>query len=193
MSGVPGRSEIEEGFRLASEAVRIAEDIGNPSIRVTAVVAVGIAEMGVGRFEDAVLTLQTALSEARELKVAIFEEATLLTHLSRAHLGAGDGAAARAAADEAVAVAQRQGARVSEALALLTRARVRRATGAPPGEVDADLAAALDLARVTGATATRPRSKPNNNPEPVHAARAEKTVNIVPVCVSSSGWRRLSG
>jgi class 3 adenylate cyclase len=73
--------------------------------------------------------------------------------LSRAHLGAGDRAAAQESADEAVAVAHRQGARVIETFALLTRARVRRATGGPPDEVEADLTAALDLARTTGVTA----------------------------------------
>jgi adenylate cyclase len=146
-------AEIDQGLKHATEAVRIAEDIGNPAIRVTALLAVGIAEVGLERFDDAVLTLHTALADARDRQIARFEEANLLIHLSRAHLGAGDRAAAQESADEAVAVAHRQGARVIETFALLTRARVRRATGGPPDEVEADLTAALDLARTTGVTA----------------------------------------
>lgn len=146
-------AETEDGLKRASEAVRIAEDIGNPSVQVTALGAVGIAEVALGRFQDATVTLDSALSEARERQLALFEEATLLTHLARARLGTGAGTTAQRAADEAVAVAHRQGARVVESLALLTRARVRRATGKPPRDVEADLAAALTLARETGATA----------------------------------------
>jgi adenylate cyclase len=145
--------EFEEALKHASEAVRIAEDIGHPSVHVTALGAVGIAKIGLGRFEDAAATLETALSRARDLHVALFEEATLLTHLARARTGLGDGHGAERTAGEAVAVARRQGARVLECLALLTRARVRRATGHPVEQVEADLAAALDLARITGATA----------------------------------------
>ena len=46
-----------------------------------------------------------------------------------------------------------QGAAVIECLALLTRARITRATDGGADEVAADLAAALALARETGATA----------------------------------------
>jgi len=146
-------AETEEGLKLASEAVRIADDIGNPAVRVTALGAVGIAEIALGRFQDATLTLESALADARHRQLALFEEASLLIHLARARLGAGDGASAQPIADEAVAVAHRQGARVVESLALLTRARVRQTTGMPVGDVEADLAAALILARETGATA----------------------------------------
>jgi hypothetical protein len=52
-----------------------------------------------------------------------------------------------------VEVAHRQGSTVLECAALLARARINRATGGPAAEVAADLAAALTLARQTGATA----------------------------------------
>ena len=64
-----------------------------------------------------------------------------------------DGKAARDTVDQAVEVARRQGARVVECLALLTRARILEATGGGTDDVEADLLAALTLARETGATA----------------------------------------
>jgi adenylate cyclase len=146
-------AEIDEGLKHAAEAVRIAEDIGNPAVRVTALGAVGVAEIALGRAGDAVSSLETALAQARDLGVALFEEPTLLIHLARALLDAGEGEGAARAADEAVTVARGQGASVVECLALLTRAGVRRALGADPPTVEADLAAALHLARQTGATA----------------------------------------
>jgi hypothetical protein len=54
-------------------------------------------------------------------------------------------------ADEAVAIARRQGTRVVECLALLTRARVLRETGTDPAQAGTDLDAADRLAEETGA------------------------------------------
>jgi hypothetical protein len=83
-----------------------------------------------------------------------FEEAKLLIDRARARLGLGEHDGARQSATEAVDVARRQGAPVIETLALLTRARVSRATGARADVVAADLSAALALAQETGATAS---------------------------------------
>jgi class 3 adenylate cyclase/tetratricopeptide (TPR) repeat protein len=146
--------EFEASLKRAQEAVRIAEDTGNTSSRVIAMGAVGIAEVGLGSFPDAVETLERALDETRRRQVALFEEARLLVHLALARLGCGDGDAARSTASEAVEVARRQGARVLECLALLTRAQVRRATG--DDVVHADLDAALGLVRETGALTYEP-------------------------------------
>jgi hypothetical protein len=60
------------------------------------------------------------------------------------------------AADEAVELARRQGARVHECLALLTRGRVGRSSGATTDAVGADLAAALTLAAEVGALTYEP-------------------------------------
>ncbi len=115
--------------------------------------AVGIAELGLGRFREAAESVREALAEARQHQVVLFEEARLLTHLGRAQLGLGDREGALRGASDAVDVARRQGARVTECLALLSRARIRRATGAPAGDVEADLASALVLPRETEASA----------------------------------------
>jgi tetratricopeptide (TPR) repeat protein len=144
-------AEAEDGLARAQEAVRVAEDFGNPMVQVSALGAVGVAELSLGRFGEAAATLERALDLARARQVALFEESPLLVHLARAYIGAGDGEAARRAADEAVEVAHRQGAPVVQCFALLTRARLCRATGDPPGAA-ADLATALGLAQETGAS-----------------------------------------
>jgi tetratricopeptide (TPR) repeat protein len=150
-------NEFEASLKGAHEALRIAEDTGNTSSQVVALGGVGIAEVGLGHFAEAVETLEQALAEARQRQVALFEEARMLAHLARAHLGLGQTQAALQAADEAVEVARRQGARVLECLALLTRAQVGRSTGiAGEQAVIADLDAALSLVKETGAVAYEP-------------------------------------
>jgi class 3 adenylate cyclase len=66
------------------------------------------------------------------------------------------GRPAAAAADESVEVARRQGARVHECLALLTRARVCRSEGGSTEAVGADLDAALTLVSEVGALTYEP-------------------------------------
>jgi adenylate cyclase len=145
--------EFEASLKRAHEAVRIADDSGNASGHVQALGALGVAEIGLGRHPEAAETLGQALTEARQRQVALFEEARILVHLAQARLARGDHGQARETAHEAVEVAQRQGARTVECLARLTRARILRATGATPEEIQSDLASALILARETGATA----------------------------------------
>ena len=84
------------------------------------------------------------------------EEARALAQLARAQLGMGHHEAACQAADEAVNVAQRQGARALECPALLTRGQILRATGGAAEAILADLHAALELVRETGALAYEP-------------------------------------
>jgi class 3 adenylate cyclase/tetratricopeptide (TPR) repeat protein len=146
-------NEFEASLQHAHEAVRLTEDTGNAGVGVVALGAVGIAEVGLRHFPEAAAALQQGLANGRQHEAGLFEEARLLTYLARALLGQGDHPGARRTANQAVDVARRQGAPVIESLALLTRARVQRATGAPPADSDADLGAALTLARRTGATA----------------------------------------
>jgi adenylate cyclase len=148
--------EFKTSLERAHEAVRIAEDSGNTSNHVLALGAVGIAEIGLGRFPEAARAVERALAEARQRQVALFDEARLLVHLARAHLGMGDPNLARQAADEAVNVGRRQGARVVECLALLTRGQILLATAGPEGAILADLRAALDLVNETGALVYEP-------------------------------------
>jgi adenylate cyclase len=143
--------ESEAALAHATEALRIADDTANPANRVIALRAQGVSLNGLGRFDHATEVLEQGLAVARARKVALFEEGVLLTHLALAHLGAGRFAEAAAAADEAVDIARRQGAAIVECHAHLVRARIGRASGAPPDQVAGDVAAGLDLVAQTGA------------------------------------------
>jgi ATP/maltotriose-dependent transcriptional regulator MalT len=118
----------------------------------------GIAALLAARPDSAAEDFSLALAEARERRAGLAEEASLLAHLARAHLALGNTQAARQAAGEAVELARRQGARIVEILALLTRAQVVRTTGADadPGTARPDLDAALALVHETGAVAYEP-------------------------------------
>ncbi|MGH9008366.1 MAG: hypothetical protein ACRDYF_00790 [Acidimicrobiia bacterium] len=137
----------------AHEAVRVAEDSGFVSTHVTALQAMGVAELLHRNPSGAAATFDLALKEAREHRSGLHEEASLLAYLTRALLAMGDEykAKARTAAEEAVAVARRQGARVVECAALFTRARVLRETSADLDQARVDLEAADRLAADTGA------------------------------------------
>jgi class 3 adenylate cyclase len=137
----------------AHEAVRLAQDSGFVSTHVTALQAMGVAELLHRNPSGAAATFDLALKEARERRSGLHEEASLLAYLARALLAIGDdyAAKARAAADEAVAVARRQGARVVECAALATRARVLRETSADVDQARVVLDAADRLAADTGA------------------------------------------
>jgi len=140
----------------AIEAARISGDSGNLALHVIASQALGMAELAAGRWEEAAMTLARALSEARQHRVGLCEEASLLAYLALALLGVGDKAVAVSRAEEAVVVARRQGARVLECLALLTRARVLREVSGPEGTVHDDLIAALAVVQETGAATYEP-------------------------------------
>jgi adenylate cyclase len=147
------RTEAERltGVGAAREAVGITEAAGNISGLVVARAGVGYAELALGHHADAVEHLEQALGEARRRHTALFEEARILTDLALAHLGLGDADRARRLASEAVGVARRQGSTAVECAALIARARIMRATGAPPAETNADLDASLAVARAIGA------------------------------------------
>jgi len=137
----------------AHEAVRVAEDSGFAAAHVTALQAMGVAELLHGNPSGAAATFELALNEAREHGSGLQEEASLLAYLTRALLAMGDEytARARTAAEEAVAVAHRQGARVVECAALLIRAQVLREASADLDQARVDLDAADRLAADTGA------------------------------------------
>lgn len=110
-------------------------------------------------YDEAIEAIDRGLTVAREHNAGLSEEARLLTRLAQARLGQGEGDLARAAADEAVEVARRQGARVLACHALLVRARVRRVTTTGDDDLAgarADLDAATALARETGASTYEP-------------------------------------
>jgi hypothetical protein len=142
---------------MADEAVRISEDTGNRAFHLAALNAVGVANIGAGRWEEAAAALTRGVEEGRARGLH-FEEGRLLAHLARARLMGGDAPGARQAADEAVEVASRQGARVLACHALLVRARVRRVTegGVAGDAILGDIESALTLVAEIGATTYEP-------------------------------------
>jgi adenylate cyclase len=141
----------ERGEALASarEARQIGETSGNRVVQLVAALGLGGALVGAERHEEAVDVLSATRAAMANGQLPRFEEASVLATLARAELGEGNVDAAIGTAAEAVEVARRQGARVLECLALLTRAQVARATGA--GDARADLATGLALAADVGA------------------------------------------
>jgi len=138
------------------EVARIGEETGNIAGLVLGLEGVALAHLIAGRPAEAITTCKRALALAREHQSGLFEEPSLLAHLARACLQVGDPNGAVVCAEEAVTVARRQGSRVVECLALLTRAQIRRATGAYGADLTADLEAALTLATETGALTYEP-------------------------------------
>ncbi|HEV8623746.1 MAG TPA: adenylate/guanylate cyclase domain-containing protein [Acidimicrobiia bacterium] len=150
--------EEDDQLHMAAEAVRIGEDTGNALSLVYGLEALARAHLVLGRLPEAVAAAERALAEARSRRSGLCFESEILACLAEARLAAGEPASAATAAAEAVAVARRQDARVVEGLALLTRARVARATdgGQSQDTVLADLDSAQALVRETGALTYEP-------------------------------------
>jgi adenylate cyclase len=151
-----GDGEVAIG--RAMEAVRFAGELGNPFHTVLAQEGLGAAYLAAGRGEDALPPLRDALALARDRHVGLFEESCLLAYLADAQLHVGDETAALQAAEDAVAVAQAQAARVHECQALVTRARMLRSVVGPDAgkAIAADLAAADAAIEEVGAYAWAP-------------------------------------
>jgi adenylate cyclase len=142
------RSEAELATSV-DWAQKISEGVEASGNRVYLMASIGIAIacIGLRQYVRAIELLESVLADLRRLRVLLCDESRLVAHLAEARLGLGDADAARQAAAAAVDIARRQGASVFECFALLTRARVWRATGGDRGAIDADLRAALALAR----------------------------------------------
>jgi len=148
-------SEATDALARAAEAMRITEELGNTAVHVAAARARGTAQIRLGRFNEAVQTLEAALSEARTRGVGLFEEGTLLAHLAQGQLQAGDRDAAGSNAEEAVLVARREGMPVVETFALLVRGRVHRQFGRKEAAAN-DFRCALQLVDRTKAVVYEP-------------------------------------
>ncbi|MGH8972673.1 MAG: ATP-binding protein [Acidimicrobiia bacterium] len=145
--------EGSDALASAEEAVRLAEGAGDPSSLVLGLEALAVAHLTMGRSAEAATECERALAEARGRSSGLFEEAFLLAYLSRARLAAEDHHGADAAANEALTVARRQGAKVAECAALHVKAQLRHSSD---DTALADLDAALSLVQETGALAYEP-------------------------------------
>jgi class 3 adenylate cyclase/tetratricopeptide (TPR) repeat protein len=122
-------------------AVEMAERIGNPLSRVQSYAALGVAHFLRAELHDAARATEQGIALLRETGVGMTEESYQLATLAEIQAELGDGRA-RATAEQAIARAQQQRTRVSEAHAWLALARVLRRTGGRAAE--SDVTAALD-------------------------------------------------
>jgi hypothetical protein len=140
----------------AAEAIRVAEETGNPAALVMALEGMALGHLVARNSAEAVVAAQRALTMARKEHSALYEEASLLAYLALASSAAGDRTAAQAAADEAVNLARRQKARVNECLALLVRARIGRLGSREFEKVAGDLDRSRALVAEVGAVTYEP-------------------------------------
>lgn len=150
--------ELDDVEAPAMEAARLAEETGNMAGLVLGLEALAVAHLVAGRPTEAITICEQALAEAREHRSGLFEEPPLLAHLARARLEAADPNGALVSAEEGVTVSRRQGLRVFECFALLSRAHVLSATrrSGTASDLMADLDAASALARETGTLTYEP-------------------------------------
>src|SRR5262245_54199907 len=158
--------EAKCALGAAQAVLEAAERTGTPHAFANAFWALGIAQTLAGEWETAIEACDRSLAMMRETVVwRAFEASTLVT-LASAHLGRGDMARAATIADEAAALARRQGTRVFLCAADVLRARAlpARDGARAAGDVEAILAEAEQLVAQTGARLHVPD---------VHLARAE--------------------
>jgi tetratricopeptide (TPR) repeat protein len=138
--------------------VDIAERNGGTLERVLALDALGMANLLNQEWHAAACIFEEALAIARERRSGLQEEVNLLAYLSTAQLGLGDTTRARESAEEAAAVALRQGNKGDECDAHLARARVLlRAEGvAASGEIQAALSRVHALVEESGQRSHEP-------------------------------------
>ena len=143
-----------EAVQQAQRSVELAEHVGNPYGRVVAYGALGLAYILAGDARRAVRALNGALLLARDHRVGLQHEASLLADLACATALRGQRAHALSLADEAVHVARGAVNPLREVIAQLGRAWVLLQThgvGAV-GEIEASLGRVLATAASHGLT-----------------------------------------
>ncbi len=149
-------AEIDTAGQWARESLRLSQDSGNIPGILRARHAMGVLALLTGRASEARTTLTDVLAQARERQRGLQDETHMLWALARAQLATGDVRAARSAADEALATAERQQAPVAQCVARLIEARIWREGGAVGGDLprarhaaEAGLARATDIGALT--------------------------------------------
>jgi class 3 adenylate cyclase/tetratricopeptide (TPR) repeat protein len=150
--------EVEPALPRARSAMEAAEKIGNPFSRAEGYTALGQAHMLRREWREAAAALEQALAITRETRAGLSNEPSQLALLAEVELHRGDGASARALADEAIDAARERNARSAECHALVTAARVFLGTEGVKMQsaVETALGQALALVEETGATSYEP-------------------------------------
>ncbi|MBM4245077.1 MAG: hypothetical protein FJ148_14890, partial [Deltaproteobacteria bacterium] len=144
--------DAAESVVHAERAVELSEYLGNPYGRVSAYGALGLAQLLDGNARAAARVLHGALLLARDHRVGLQREATLLGYLACATLLRGETAHALSLAGEAVHVARRSANLLGESMAELARAWVLlRGSGiAAATEIEASLGRVIGIAAAKG-------------------------------------------
>ena len=148
----------ERALQQARQAVEHAEAVGTALSRTLALGALGRAQLGARRWNDAAGTLGATLALMRERRTVLFMEMVTLAMLAEACVGLGDRARARETMSLALEVGRRRRAPVYAIRALVACARVLLALDGAQGaaEVDAMLREAAALVTMTEARAYAP-------------------------------------
>jgi tetratricopeptide (TPR) repeat protein len=142
---------------LAHRAVEVAEEHGGASVRGAAQLALLRAKLLTREWADALEVAARIRSIVEETQIGHELEILALAGLSAAHLGRGDLAAAREAAEEALAVMPSHGLRMIEIQVVPALARVALAEGeSSAAEAEALLERAAQLIGETGMTGSKP-------------------------------------
>ncbi len=116
----------------------------------------GMAHLLNEDWNDAARVLEQGLATTRDRRSLLVTELLFLTALARAHLGRGDAEAARALADEAIALAPDRGVYTADAHLVRARALLHSDGVAARGEIEPAIAAAERFVRSSGAHSRQP-------------------------------------
>jgi tetratricopeptide (TPR) repeat protein len=158
--------EAHGAVARAQEALNLAEKMANQAGRTFSYHRLGIAYALEGEWTHALDALGQALAIAREHNTGGQFEAEILARLAGVHQELGHTRKARGAADEAIGVARRDGAKLGEIQACIALARALLNAGDANlrGDIESTLESAMSLVDETGAESHRAR---------IHEARAE--------------------
>jgi class 3 adenylate cyclase len=123
----PESSDAAAAQRYAVEAVERAGNVGGNFGRIDVQRILALVRLLNGDWGAARNVLQEALASMRRERVGLEREAMVLTYLARAEIGLGETEAACATAEQAVALAHRQGARFQESMGEVVHASTLRA------------------------------------------------------------------
>jgi ATP/maltotriose-dependent transcriptional regulator MalT len=159
VSGEVAFEELGDARAAALEALRIAEDLGSPFSRAIAYAQLGTVHVVSEEWEPAERFYADALDLMRTRRVRLESECLELAHLAAAQLSNGKLAAARATAEEAVALGRERDQRVAEIGAQITLASALAAEQGSKARtgVEQAFARAAELIRETKARAYEPR------------------------------------
>jgi adenylate cyclase len=145
-------------WQHARAQLEFAERIASPALRAGAYDSLGVAQLLRGEWEEAVRSLETALSIARETGTFLQAEALVLANMADAYRGCGDLDRAISVAREAVEIARTRRTRMHECRASLFLGRALLTRARPDDLVEAERALddALAIVKKTEARAYEP-------------------------------------